>query len=182
MRGQQMRCEGLFNFYLSGFQAHSMAMFLSQDLHFLNFTNVQGFQGPMGWGPWKGHHVPMNHNYEDTNVALKPSPQSCSILRCTAEDHKSVWFLCHLPERRREWGTPVTSAGAVLDLVVEELGEEDHVCEDVEHHSDHLKDSRGKHSTSDCTYSQVICPIRQLQCLEYADLGDILTFIIYVTY
>lgn len=34
----------------------------------------------------------------------------------------------------------LTAAGAVLDLVVDKLGDEDHVCEDVEHSCDYLKD------------------------------------------
>ena len=38
----------------------------------------------------------------------------------------------------------LTSAGAVLDLVVEELGDEDQVCEDVEHHCDHLRERHEK--------------------------------------
>ncbi len=39
----------------------------------------------------------------------------------------------------------LTSAGAVLDLVVEKLGDEDQVCEDVEHDCDYLrKETRNK--------------------------------------
>ena len=33
----------------------------------------------------------------------------------------------------------LTSAGAVFNLVVEELGDEDHVCEDVKHHCNDLR-------------------------------------------
>lgn len=33
----------------------------------------------------------------------------------------------------------LTSAGAILDLIVEKLGDEDQVCEDVEHHCDDLR-------------------------------------------
>lgn len=40
----------------------------------------------------------------------------------------------------------LTSAGAVLYLVVEKLRDEDQVCEDVEHHCDHLRDRKGRHS------------------------------------
>ncbi len=38
----------------------------------------------------------------------------------------------------------LTSAGAVFNLVVEELGDEDQVCEDVEHHCDYLREEHGK--------------------------------------
>lgn len=34
----------------------------------------------------------------------------------------------------------LTAAGAVLDLVVEKLGDENYVCEDVEHSCDYLRD------------------------------------------
>lgn len=38
----------------------------------------------------------------------------------------------------------LTSAGAVLDLIIEKLGDEDQVCEDVEHHCDYLREGHGK--------------------------------------
>lgn len=41
----------------------------------------------------------------------------------------------------------LTSAGAVLDLVVEKLGDEDQVCEDVEHHCDYLREGHGGKQT-----------------------------------
>lgn len=37
----------------------------------------------------------------------------------------------------------LTSAGAVLDLVVEKLGDEDHICEDVEHPCNYLREGHG---------------------------------------
>lgn len=38
----------------------------------------------------------------------------------------------------------LTSAGAVFDFIVEKLGDEDQVCEDVEHHCDYLREGHGK--------------------------------------
>lgn len=38
----------------------------------------------------------------------------------------------------------LTSAGAILDLIVEKLGDEDQVCEDVEHHCDDLRHRKRK--------------------------------------
>lgn len=38
----------------------------------------------------------------------------------------------------------LTSAGAVLYLVVEKLRDEDQVCEDVEHRCDNLRDRQGE--------------------------------------
>lgn len=38
----------------------------------------------------------------------------------------------------------LTLGGAVFDLVVEKLGDEDQVCEDVEHHGDYLKEQNRK--------------------------------------
>lgn len=45
---------------------------------------------------------------------------------------------------RAETASGLTSAGAVLDLIVEKLGDEDQVCEDVEHHCDYLREGHGK--------------------------------------
>lgn len=45
---------------------------------------------------------------------------------------------------RAETTSGLTSAGAVLDLIVEKLRDEDQVCEDVEHHCDYLRDGHGK--------------------------------------
>lgn len=48
-----------------------------------------------------------------------------------------------LTNSRAEIMSGLTSAGAVLDLVVEKLGDEDQVCEDVEHHCDYLREGHG---------------------------------------
>lgn len=42
----------------------------------------------------------------------------------------------------------LTSAGAVLDLIVEELGDEDQVCEDVEHHCDYLREEHEERTST----------------------------------
>lgn len=44
-----------------------------------------------------------------------------------------------LPSSRTEIMFGLTSAGAVLDFIVEKLGDEDQVCEDVEHHGNYLR-------------------------------------------
>lgn len=38
----------------------------------------------------------------------------------------------------------LTSAGAVLDFIVEKLGDQDQVCEDVEHHGNYLRERHEK--------------------------------------
>lgn len=37
----------------------------------------------------------------------------------------------------------LTSVGAVLDLIVYKLGDENQVCEDVENHCDYLREGQG---------------------------------------
>jgi len=39
----------------------------------------------------------------------------------------------------------LTSAGSVLDLIVEKLGNENQVSDDVEHHRDYLREGQEKH-------------------------------------
>lgn len=51
-----------------------------------------------------------------------------------------------LPSSRTEIMLGLTSAGAVLDFIVEKLGDEDQVCEDVEHHSNYLRERQKKES------------------------------------
>lgn len=48
-------------------------------------------------------------------------------------------MLCQRFNLRAETVSGLTSAGAVFDLIVEKLGDENQVCEDVKHHCDNLR-------------------------------------------
>lgn len=57
-----------------------------------------------------------------------------------------------LKAQRGQPAPGLTSAGAVLDLVVEKLGDDDQVCDEVEDACDHLVEER-RVETQDCQRS-----------------------------